>query len=94
MVFVICFYWGFTVIIRYTVLFVWTAELFPEKHSTHISTSLTATIGVSYFLINGYWMFLSKSFVPLFTASAIVHAAVFLAVLAIPESPTWLLSSG
>ena len=92
--YIICFYWGLTVIIKYTVLFVWTAELFPTDWSSFVSTSLTASIGVAYFMINAYWMHLSKSFEPIFLASILINVGVFVAVHIIPESPIWLLSTG
>ena len=81
-------------IIRYTVLFVWTAELFPSSYSSFVSTALTASIGVTYAMVNTYMMFVSRSFVPISIINEALQVLVFLAILLMPESPTWLLSTG
>ena len=50
------FFWGFTCISRYTILFVWASELFPPGHGTFAITALRAMIGTSLFLMNFYFM--------------------------------------
>ena len=55
------FFWGFTCISRYTILFVWASELFPPGHGTSAITALRAMIGTTLFLMNFYFMFVSRS---------------------------------
>ena len=89
-----CFYYGFTVICRYTVLFVWASELFPPGYGSDPITLLRATIGTIFISINFYFMFVSKSFEPIFQAAAVLILIVYMLVAIIPESPEWLLSQG
>ena len=60
------FFWGFTCICRYTILFVWASELFPPGHGSHSITALRAMISVTFFGMNLYFMFVSQSYVPVF----------------------------
>ena len=92
--YVATFFWGFTVICRYTILFVWASEMFPPGHGSNSITALRATIGTTLFSMNFYFMFSSNSFEPIFQIAAIVSVIVFIVVFILPESPKWLLSTG
>ena len=88
------FFWGFTCISRYTILFVWASELFPPGHGTFAITALRAMIGTSLFLMNFYFMFISRSIHPALAGAYLVSAIVCLQMFWMPESPKWLLSVG
>ena len=60
----VVFFWGFTSISRYTILFVWASELFPSGHGMYAITGLRAMIGITLFSMNFYFMFLSQSIDP------------------------------
>ena len=83
------FFWGFTCICRYTILFVWASELFPPGHGSHSITALRATISVTFFCMNLYFMFLSQSYIPVFQLAFVLSILVLFAAFVMPESPKW-----
>lgn len=94
MAYVAVFFWGFTCICRYTILFVWASELFPPGHGSHSITALRAIIGTTLFSMNFYFMFVSQSYVPAFKAALFLSIIVLFVVFVFPESPKWQLSVG
>ena len=92
--YVACFYWGFTVICRYTVLFVWASELCPPGFGSNSITALRVMVGTTLFSMNAYFMFASNSFEPIFKVAVIMTLVIFIVFFIYPESPRWLLSVG
>ena len=92
--YVTCFYWGFTVICRYTIVFVWASELYPPSQGSNLTMALRAMIGAPFFLMNAYFMFFSNSISPILYAITAVNIVILAIVFTYPESPPWLLSIG
>ena len=92
--YVTCFYWGFTVICRYTIVFVWASELYPPSQGSNLTTGLRTMIGAPFFLMNAYFMFVSNSFTPILWATTVINVLIFIVAFNSPESPPWLLSIG
>ena len=88
----VVFFWGFTSISRYTILFVWASELFPPGHGMYAITGLRAMIGITLFSMNFYFMFISRSIDPALQMTYLASIVVLLLVYQMPESPKWLLS--